>query len=58
MAIQRRLRSLSFTGSLIISLADLLSVYIIWQAFRDPKAQNAKRAVSPLIKTGGSTGDA
>jgi len=33
-AIQRRLRTLSFTGSLPTSLVDMASLYIIWQAVR------------------------
>jgi hypothetical protein len=44
MAVQHRSRPLSFTGSLITTLVDLLSVYIIWKAFRDYKGENAKRA--------------
>jgi hypothetical protein len=44
MAVQHRSRPLSFTGSLITTLVDLLSVYIIWQAFRNYKGKDAKRA--------------
>jgi hypothetical protein len=44
MAVQHRSRPLSFTGSLITTLVDLLSVYIIWQAFRHNKSEDAKRA--------------
>ncbi len=44
MAVQHRSRPLSFTGSLITTLVDLLSVYIIWHAFRHHNRQDAKRA--------------
>jgi hypothetical protein len=44
MAVQHRSKPLSFTGSLITTIVDLLSVYIIWQAFRNYKGENAKRA--------------
>jgi hypothetical protein len=44
MAVQHRSRPLSFTGSLITTLVDLASVYIIWQAFRNPRSEDAKRA--------------
>jgi hypothetical protein len=44
LASPRRLRALSYTGSLIVTLVDLLSVYIIWQAFRNNKGDDAKRA--------------
>jgi hypothetical protein len=44
MAVQHHSRPLSFTGSLITTLVDLLSVYIIWQAFRNHKGKDAKRA--------------
>jgi hypothetical protein len=43
MAVQHRSRTLSFTGSLITTLVDLLSVYIIWQAFRNYKGADAKK---------------
>jgi fermentation-respiration switch protein FrsA (DUF1100 family) len=43
MAVQHRSRPLSFTGSLITTLVDLLSVYIIWQAFRNYKGEDAKK---------------
>jgi hypothetical protein len=43
MAVQHRSRSLSFAGSLITTLVDLLSVYIIWQAFRNYKGEDAKK---------------
>src|SRR5580658_310348 len=35
---------LSFTGSLLTSLVDMLSLYIIWQAVRTIKIPDAKRA--------------
>jgi hypothetical protein len=44
MAVQHHSRPLSFTGSLITTLVDLLCVYIIWQAFRHYKGGDAKRA--------------
>jgi hypothetical protein len=44
MAVQHHSRSLSFTGSLITTLVDLLCLYIIWQAFRNYKGGDAKRA--------------
>lgn len=43
-AIQHRLRTLSFTGSLLASLVDLASLYIIWQAVRTIKSPDAKKA--------------
>ena len=44
MAVLHRSRALSFTGSLITTLVDLASVYMIWQAFRNHKSKNGKRA--------------
>ena len=44
MAVLHRSRAISFTGSFITTLVDLLSVYIIWQAFRNYKSKDAKRA--------------
>jgi len=44
MAVLHRSKPLSFTGSFITTLVDLLSVYIIWQAFRNYKGEHAKRA--------------
>jgi hypothetical protein len=44
MAFQRHSHALSFTGSLITTLVDLASVYMIWQAFRTARSTNAKRA--------------
>jgi hypothetical protein len=45
MAVLHRSKTLSFTGSLITTIVDLLSVYIIWQAFRNyNNSKNAKRA--------------
>jgi hypothetical protein len=43
-AIQHRLRTLSFAGSLLTSLVDMASLYIIWQAVRTIKSPDAKRA--------------
>jgi len=39
----RRLRTLSYSGSLITTLVDLLSLYLIWQAFRTAKNTHAKK---------------
>lgn len=50
MAIQRHSRPLSFTGSLIISLVDLLSVYIIWQAFRSSKSRRIETKEPPTLE--------
>jgi hypothetical protein len=44
MAVQHRSKPLSFTGSVITTLVDLLSVYIIWHAFRHYNGEDAKRA--------------
>jgi hypothetical protein len=46
MAVQHRSRALSFTGSLLTTLVDLASLYIIWQAVRTRKSPDAKRAAS------------
>jgi hypothetical protein len=44
MAVQHHSRPLSFTGSLITTVVDLLSVYIIWQAFRNYRGKDTKKA--------------
>jgi hypothetical protein len=41
---QHRSRPLSLTGSIVTTIADLLSLYVLWQAFRNSKRANAKRA--------------
>lgn len=38
LAIQRRLHTLSYSGSLLITIVDLLCLYIWWQAFREKAA--------------------
>jgi len=42
--VQPRSRPLSFSGNLITTLIDLLSVYTIWQAFRNYNGEDPKRA--------------
>jgi hypothetical protein len=43
-AIQHRSHALSFTGSLLATLADLASLYVVWQAVRTTQGVKAKRA--------------
>jgi hypothetical protein len=43
MSFQHRSRSLSFTGSLITTVVDLLSIYIIWHAVRHQKREPKKK---------------
>jgi hypothetical protein len=54
LAIQHHSRPLSYTGSVITTLADLLSLYIIWQAFRTSKGLVATKRAA--LAEGGSDG--
>jgi hypothetical protein len=44
MAIQHHSHALSLGGSFVTTLGDLTALYILWQAFRNSKIPNAKRA--------------
>lgn len=43
MAVQHRSHTLSFAGSFVTTLVDLLALYIIWQAFRNSKSPPEKK---------------